>query len=107
MGEPGGSPIPIGNLYGLVVVVVVVVVVVLVKLVGPPPLLLAARAMPKPASPTPAIIIIVFLSSCAFFTPAGLPAGRVVAANAFVASKLAARMAAPKIRISFSISCGF
>jgi hypothetical protein len=32
---------------------------------------------------------------------------RVVAANAFVTSKLAARMAAPKIRISFSISYSF
>jgi len=33
---------------------------------------------------------IFLLSSCAFFTPAGLPAGSVSAANAFVTSKLAA-----------------
>ena len=48
--------------------------------------------------PTPAMISSALPSICAFFTPAGLPTGRV-SANAFVTNKLAARMAAPKIRI--------
>ena len=78
-------------------------VTVLVEALGPPPLLLAASAMPRAARPTPAMIRMALPSICAFCTPDGFPAGRVVAAKAFVASKLVAKMAAPKVRIRFSI----
>jgi hypothetical protein len=85
-------------------VVLVLVVEGVVLVVGPPALPAeAARAIPAPARPTPRRIMVVFVSICAFFTPAGLPEGSVVAANAFVIKKLAARTAAPIIRIRVSI----
>jgi hypothetical protein len=75
-----------------------------VLVVGPPALPAeAASAMPSPAKPTPARINVVLPSIWAFFTPAGLPEGSVVAANAFVTNKLAARRAVPMIRIVVSI----
>ena len=74
-----------------------------VTAVGPPPLVLAARPIPTPAKAIVLTIATVLPSIAAFLMPAGLPAGSVVSAKAFVTSRLAARMAAPKIRIRFSI----
>ena len=72
-------------------------------LTPPPPLLDAAKPIPRPARPRPVMIRRALGASIwAFFTPAGLPAVSG-AANALVITKLAATIAALKVRIWFSI----